>query len=72
MSAAEDFCRNYVQDLFERYDTDVSNVLNRKELNRWLKYEMKLRPLQRNLAQGEFRQMLVDVDTNGDGLIDRW
>jgi hypothetical protein len=42
---ADKFCRNYVDGIFHKWDTDRSNILDRTQLKNWLLAEMKEKPL---------------------------
>lgn len=35
------FCKKYVDDVFSKWDTDNSNVLNRQQLKKWAQHEQK-------------------------------
>lgn len=37
----DSFCKKFVEDIFLKHDNDRSNVLERKELKRWVQDELK-------------------------------
>lgn len=67
-----DFCQNYVRDIFGKWDTDNSGVLERQELKNWLKEELKAKPLRKKYVREGFYDMVKGSDSNHDGKVDRW
>ena len=37
----EPYCKSFTNDIFKKYDTDNSNVLERRELKIWIREELK-------------------------------
>ena len=69
---AQEFCRRYVENIFTKYDTDYSNVLERRELKQWMSQEARSNPLRKKDIFADFQRFLSEVDSNGDNKIDRW
>ena len=72
MAMAREFCKQYVENIFQKYDTDYSNVLERRQLKNWANEEVRKRPLQKRQALAEFNNFVKEIDTNGDNKIDKW
>lgn len=66
------FCQNYVKDIFGKWDTDNSGILERQELKNWLKEELKAKPLRKAAVREGFYDLVRGSDTNKDGKVDRW
>lgn len=70
---ADKFCRNYTDKIFNKYDRNGSNVLDRGELKSWLRHEVKnTTTLKKTEVKDNFLNWISNADSNGDGKIDRW
>ena len=67
------FCRQFVEDIFLKYDKDRNYILEKKELNGWTKEYVQTHPFfNKKLVQKDFEMFFRKVDTSHDGKIDRW
>ncbi len=69
---AKEFCRKYVEDVFSKWDTDNSNVLNKQQLKKWATHEQKQSGVWKSKIKKEFFEMVLKADQNGDGKLDKW
>lgn len=69
----DSFCKNFVEEIFLKHDSDRSNVLERRELKAWIRDELKTHKFfNKKMVQKNFQDFFDKVDTNHDGKIDRW
>ena len=69
----DSFCKKFVTDIFDKHDTDRSNVLEKRELKSWIRDELaQHRFFNKKMVQKGFEDFFKKVDTNNDGKIDRW
>lgn len=69
----DQYCRNFVENIFLKHDDNRNNVLERKELKNWIREELKTHKyFDRKMVQREFEDFFRKVDTNKDNKIDRW
>ena len=66
------FCTGYVKMIFNQWDKDNSGVLDRNELKKWLKQELKDKPLRASHVKKGFQDLVQGADANRDGKVDRW
>ena len=67
------YCKKFVEDIFLKRDTDMSGVLERRELKNWVRDELKTHPYyNKKMVQTKYDEFFTQVDTNNDGKIDRW
>jgi Ca2+-binding EF-hand superfamily protein len=67
------YCRNFVENIFLKHDDNRNNVLERRELKKWVREELKgHKYLNRKMVQKGFEDFFRQVDTNNDNKIDRW
>lgn len=69
---SQNYCMNYVQQIFEKWDKDNSGVLDRQQLKNWMREEIKEHPRNKTAVKEQFNTLLHDADGNGDGKLDRW
>lgn len=74
---ADKFCRSYTDKIFNKYDQNGNNVLDRGELKLWLRQEMSNNAntfMKKTDVKEKFLNLIANAnaDTNGDGKIDRW
>ena len=69
----DQFCKDFVEDIFLKHDKDRSNILEKKELNSWVNDYLRTRRfLNKKLVQKGFDDFFKKVDTSKEGKIDRW
>lgn len=67
------YCRQFVENIFLKHDDNRNNVLERRELKKWVREELLAhRFLNRKMVQKGFEDFFQKVDTNRDNKIDRW
>lgn len=67
------YCRNFVESIFLKHDDNRNNVLERRELKKWIREELKTHKyINRKMVQKGFEDFFRQVDTNNDNKIDRW
>lgn len=67
------YCRNFVESIFLKHDDNRNNVLERRELKKWVREELKTHKyINRKMVQKGFEDFFRQVDTNNDNKIDRW
>ena len=69
----EQFCRQFVNDIFVRYDKDNSNFLESNELNGWVQSYLNTHSfLNEKMIKDDFEYFFRKVDSDNDRRIDRW
>ena len=69
---AQKFCSQYVLNVFGKWDTDKSGVLERQEIKNWMREEIKAKPLRKASVKAGFFELIQGADSNSDGKVDRW
>ena len=68
-----EFCKDFVENIFLKHDNNRNNVLERGELKAWVREELRSHKFfNRKMVQRNFQEFFDKVDTNKDGKIDRW
>lgn len=68
----DQYCRNFVEDIFSKHDSNQNNVLERRKFKVWINEELKNHKyLKRQTAKKDYEEFFAKADANGDGKIDR-
>ena len=71
--ATDEYCKGFVEDIFQKHDANRNNVLERNELKDWVRAELRSnRFFNKGQVQKNFQSFFDKVDSNRDGRIDRW
>ena len=69
----DSYCKNFVEEIFEKHDKDASGILERKELKNWIREELKTHKyFKKETVKRDHNDFFSKVDVSGDGKIDRW
>lgn len=70
--STENFCNNYVKQIFKSWDVNENGLLERSEIKSWLNKELLETPLSHTQTRKGMADLVAKSDTNRDGKIDRW
>ena len=69
----EKFCRKFVDDIFFKYDKDHSNILEKGELQGWVRGYLSTHLFfSKKMVERDFENFFRKVDKDNDNRIDRW
>lgn len=66
------YCVNYMQEIFSKWDKDGSGVLERQQLKDMLKAELKAAPKKHGHIRKNFYELTKVEDSKKNGKVDRW